>query len=410
MPFTSSFTAEEPPFLPPELSNSNSKSSKSSSLYSSAVDDFTVSPDTAQFEEISLEDAESILPEDIYHKHRKIETASSKKNCSGSPHEVFKSLSDTRRTNHAAKVPGTLHLPRLKPSSPFGRNQQVQASRGQSTKEKVREASRSPSIATSPGLSPTNQGYRSEVHGFASRNQPPAGLRTQLPQSRSASAGLRRQSPQVARKTVKEREDEYNESDEDVLDDAIIWNVPLSPQEVCRDAETTNQLSRNLPICLNSSGYVGSSVSISGPSSMGDVAQAQQTEWTPANNHRSLSWTNAMSNLSVEARDLTQQLEEHAKEKECLDGQRMIKGNFMQSSPSPITIMKRPISASSVQLPPVRRGDLMIDPLPASKEKEKFLTRTRPSWLPPKDPREEQRHLKEYQKMVVHSAQLGKFW
>lgn len=46
----------------------------------------------------------------------------------------------------------------------------------------------------------------------------------------------------------------------------------------------------------------------------------------------------------------------------------------------------------------------MIDPLPISKEKEAVLSRTRPSWLPPKDPAEERRHLKEYQAMMASSA------
>ena len=50
----------------------------------------------------------------------------------------------------------------------------------------------------------------------------------------------------------------------------------------------------------------------------------------------------------------------------------------------------------------------MIDPLPVSKEKEAVLSRTRPSWLPPKDPAEERRHLKEYQKMMAQSAELDR--
>jgi hypothetical protein len=33
-------------------------------------------------------------------------------------------------------------------------------------------------------------------------------------------------------------------------------------------------------------------------------------------------------------------------------------------------------------LPPLQKSNIMIDPLPISKEKEKVLTRTRPSWLP----------------------------
>lgn len=47
----------------------------------------------------------------------------------------------------------------------------------------------------------------------------------------------------------------------------------------------------------------------------------------------------------------------------------------------------------------------MIDPLPISKEKEAVLSRTRPSWLPPKDPSEERKHLKQYQKMMALSLE-----
>jgi len=47
----------------------------------------------------------------------------------------------------------------------------------------------------------------------------------------------------------------------------------------------------------------------------------------------------------------------------------------------------------------------MIDPLPISKEKEAVLSRTRPSWLPPKNPAEEKRHLKEYQRMMALSLE-----
>jgi hypothetical protein len=66
------------------------------------------------------------------------------------------------------------------------------------------------------------------------------------------------------------------------------------------------------------------------------------------------------------------------------------------------------MSASTVELPPVRKGNIMIDPLPISKEKEKVLTRTRPSWLPPKNPKEEKKHLKEYQRMMAHSLEAEK--
>ena len=37
-----------------------------------------------------------------------------------------------------------------------------------------------------------------------------------------------------------------------------------------------------------------------------------------------------------------------------------------------------------------------------------MLSRTRPSWLPPKDPAEERRHLREYQKMMAQSAEADR--
>jgi hypothetical protein len=59
---------------------------------------------------------------------------------------------------------------------------------------------------------------------------------------------------------------------------------------------------------------------------------------------------------------------------------------------------------STPELPPLRRSNVMIDPLPVSKEKEAVLSRTRPSWLPPKDPAEEKKHIRQYQKMMAASA------
>ena len=63
----------------------------------------------------------------------------------------------------------------------------------------------------------------------------------------------------------------------------------------------------------------------------------------------------------------------------------------------------------SVPLPPIRKSDPLIDPFRPSLEKEKYLSRTRPSWLPPKDPKEEKKHLKEYQKMLARIEEAGKY-
>lgn len=65
-------------------------------------------------------------------------------------------------------------------------------------------------------------------------------------------------------------------------------------------------------------------------------------------------------------------------------------------------------SKDPIELPPLQKSNIMIDPLPISKEKEKVLTRTRPSWLPPKDQKEEKKHLKEYKQMMAQSREAGK--
>lgn len=50
----------------------------------------------------------------------------------------------------------------------------------------------------------------------------------------------------------------------------------------------------------------------------------------------------------------------------------------------------------------------MMDPLPISKEKEAVLTKTRPSWLPPKDQKEERRHMKEWGQMMARAMEMEK--
>jgi hypothetical protein len=52
----------------------------------------------------------------------------------------------------------------------------------------------------------------------------------------------------------------------------------------------------------------------------------------------------------------------------------------------------------------MQKGQIMIDPLPISKEKEAVLTKTRPSWLPPKDQKEDQKHMKEWEQMMARAA------
>lgn len=123
---------------------------------------------------------------------------------------------------------------------------------------------------------------------------------------------------------------------------------------------------------------------------------------------RAHSWNAALAHLSAEAKALTEKLEEHADEEEERSrkpnaGGRPNTWNSIQRSHDHSYNKKERVK-STPELPPLRKTNVMIDPLPVSKEKEAVLSRTRPSWLPPKNPAEERRHLKEYQKMMAASA------
>ncbi|KPI45720.1 TBC domain-containing protein [Cyphellophora attinorum] len=107
----------------------------------------------------------------------------------------------------------------------------------------------------------------------------------------------------------------------------------------------------------------------------------------PRHPNRARSWNFAMEELSEEARIISENLEFYA-----------LKERTNEAVPSP-----RP---QKIQLPPIQKGNL--DFMPFSKEKEAVLSRTRPSWLPPKDPREEQKHLKQYQQMMAASLEAEK--
>jgi hypothetical protein len=119
---------------------------------------------------------------------------------------------------------------------------------------------------------------------------------------------------------------------------------------------------------------------------------------------RAKSWTAVLSELSAEAQALTEALEVHAEIEQTKELEMRQRRSFGNSSALDLRKPAR-VRSAIAELPPLRRTNIMIDPLPVSKEKEAVLSRTRPSWLPPKDPAEEKRHLKEYQKMMALSAE-----
>lgn len=107
--------------------------------------------------------------------------------------------------------------------------------------------------------------------------------------------------------------------------------------------------------------------------------------------------------MSEEVKVLTEKLELHADDTERRREEKLQSGKSSRRS----SMDSKRGSGSLPDLPPLQKSNIMIDPLPVSKEKEKVLSRTRPSWLPPKDPKEEQKHLKEYKKMMAHAREAG---
>ena len=218
------------------------------------------------------------------------------------------------------------------------------------------------------------------------------------------------------RKTAKELEKECDEDDgDDVPDECFLENVPISPRPpqertVSMPASASTSPERRPKEKVRS---VGNGTSPK-PAEQGELRSPKLHRGVsmgqfPINHDtfpkgRAKSWTAALSELSEEAKALTEALEAHAEDEEKkMDSDPK---NFKNASRG--VTEKQRVRSAIAELPPLRRTDIMIDPLPISKEKEAVLSRTRPSWLPPKNPAEEKRHLKEYQRMMSQSLETEK--
>ena len=240
----------------------------------------------------------------------------------------------------------------------------------------------------------------------------------------------RRQSWQPGRKSVKQLEAECDDVDEEVPDDAVLENVPISPMpgqprssrsatpSPQRKPSHTNLHSARLPkqakrpsvpTILPNGQYGAARSPRHGP---GKMPMLVHSKTMPAflgdpfsRRQRSKSWT---EDLNEEAKQLSVALEEFA-DRQSIDKHGTCSGtNSVTSSPPRPSMTKQRAKTSIWDLPTVQTGQVMIDPLPISKEKEAVLTKTRPSWLPPKDPKEDQRHMKEWGQMMARAMEAEK--
>lgn len=396
------------PGSPPDLSGS--KSSKSSSFHSSyQSDDNTILSDVGNFEDIGLDDdarAEAEIGDFA------VKTTSN-------PYDATYAA-DLRNTAKSRK--------RLPMATTNGNRVQRELTAGKKGRPSYPSLQRQIRNATSDGLGllPIHNGTTMSRRGFTSPSAPslPMMKRNRSSSPNTARANLsnnalktRRGSWQAnrERKTVEELEKECDELDDgdDVPDECFLENVPISPRppsERMRSIPTSTSTSPERPPKSPSAKVrnVGNGTSPK-PAEQGELRSPKVGLQRGASmgqfpiNHdtfpksRAKSWTAALSELSEEAKALTEALEAHAEDEEKKEDPRQ-----RRSFNSTHRLPEKPrIRSAIAELPPLRRTDIMIDPLPISKEKEAVLSRTRPSWLPPKNPAEEKRHLKEYQKMMA---------
>ena len=401
------------PGSPPDLTGS--KSSKSSSFHSSyQSDDNSILSDSAHFEDIGLDDE----------ARTEAEIGVFAVKTSSNPYDATYA-SDLRATANQRK--------RAPTSSTHGnRIQRELTAKGRPAYPSLRGQVKSATMVDGLGLMPLHNGAPIPRRGFTS---PSTHSLPMMKRNRSTSPNVpvsSRQDPSAAsmrprrgswqsnreRKTAKELEKECDEDDgDDVPDECFLENIPISPRPPQERTPSLPPSTSTSPERLPKEKVkpVGNGTSPV-PAEQGQlrspkhgVSRGTSMGQFPINHDafpkaRAKSWTAALSELSEEAKALTEALEAHAEDEEKKQdpGQRR---SFNSAARGP---EKPRIRSAIAELPPLRRTNIMIDPLPISKEKEAVLSRTRPSWLPPKDPAEEKRHLKEYQRMMALSLEADR--
>jgi hypothetical protein len=408
--------AGSPPSMTP------SKSSKSSSFSSTGSDDSSVLADISHFEDIGLNDDARSDPR-LLHDHLQKTApnpyssnfsadlrAASRRHISASTPRLQYARDPSNRPKRDF-VPLTA---KTRPSLPSLQTQ-IRPVNGRAT---------SLGLVPEPHLNPPRSRSR-PLHSLGRHRSPSPSLSLSLsPRDPNLMMKPRRSSWQSnrseRRKSAMELELECDEDDgDDIPDGLVLDNVPISPrppQERAKSQPCSKAPSPERPPKerMRSVGNGTPAVAVAhgslrSPTWKSDVALS--TRGSAASSHatspvvtRAKSWNAALAELNADAKALTQKLEEHAEELEH-KSQRSSTGSMPSARRSSENDIKPRVKSALAELPPLRRTNIMIDPLPISKEKEAVLSRTRPSWLPPKDPAEERRHLKEYQRMMAHSQE-----
>jgi len=403
------------PGSPPGMSSS--KSSKASSIHSFTSDpDNDVAAGVGHFEEIGLED-DTMSPNSAHfaNAHAKskpnpyMSTFTSDLRAASVKHVGPTIHTPARDLAHSRRPRDVISLAKTRPVAPSLSTQFRDVST-QSLTLNVAHRPRPPinrtlSTRSASSVSTTRR------HRSPGSNIP---ARSLSPRDPNIAPRPRRSSWQSNRemKSTTDTGGEYDEEDDDddIPDGLILDNVPLSPRPPSERSSSRSVSASTSPERQPKERV--RSVGNGTPPVAADRGSLKSPTWKSdhsGDSHissplspikgRAKSWTAAISELNPEAKALTEKLEEHADELER-------RGLAQSSNVRPVS--KPRVKSALAELPPLRRSNIMIDPLPISKEKEAVLSRTRPSWLPPKDPAEEKKHLKEYQKMIASSLEAEK--
>jgi len=395
------------PNSPPELSYSKSSKSSSSSCRSLSLDNASREK-LANFEDITLEETGRESVEDCNLKPESRPTLKRPTRTSTDKLEIAKrnaapQIRDT--TNSNARGHPSLQV------VPQGRG--------------MRRGFTSPSSSTFMGTGRRDSSRSpSPAKGLMSSPLSPDVPTPKV--SYDNSRFVRRSSWQPGKKTTKQLEDEYDDLDEEVPDEAILENVPFTPipgqpratsrtPSPQRQPSYTNLLAVGAHSSLHSANvpknakrpHSRSPRSPKNPRPR--MVQSATATTFPSDAfgrpQRSKSWSD---DLNEEARQLSAKLEEYAEERRSGEGKLRSAPGSASNSPPRKSDQKSRTTTSAVEMPPLQKGNIMIDPLPISKEKEAVLTRTRPSWLPPKCQKEEKKHMKEWEQMMARAADAEK--
>lgn len=416
----------EAPGSPPGLTGS--KSSKSSSYHSSSLSGADgILSDITHFEDIGLDEDHHLFGENLQGMEKSTRPVAG----AAPPMTTMRELTNIGSKRPYSRLQGPM------------KGHSATSSASLPIPGPPRSGLRSPSTPSlaMTAMSNRNRSRSPSPDGIypASKpiSNPVAPQRPNLVPIKAMNPQVGRGSWQPTRKSIKELEAECNDSDEDLPDEASLWNVPLSPRppterttsisassspkiSPCTSPERHNtvhtsfrnfssQPPKTAAVLVASSPLAGNMTSPPlSPRKPTTLLRSTSTGTMP--DHfgfaatRTKSWNVALSELSEEAKSLTEAFESHATLAEQQYEEAVQRGG---TSFRPSLEKLSRARTSTVELPPLRMNNVMIDPLPISKEKERVLSRTRPSWLPPKSQKEEKKHLKEYQRMMEFSLEAG---